>query len=91
MPEAYQEETRRALTISRTDTIKPVLFDKPIEAQAKYGTSLLEKFNEIFVRTTMVKPEQFESTYETMMKDYMASGGQAILDERTEAYREMTE
>ncbi|SFE52280.1 putative aldouronate transport system substrate-binding protein [Paenibacillus catalpae] len=89
MPEAFQEETRKALSVSRSDTIKPVLFDRPIEAQAKYGTALLDKFNEIIVKTTMVKPDQFESTFESVMKDYMANGGQAILDERTKAYEAM--
>lgn len=89
MPQAYQEETRKALSISRSDTIKPVLFDRPIEAQAKYGTALRDKLNEIIVKTTMAKPDQFESTYEEVMKDYMANGGQAILDERTKAYEEM--
>ena len=89
MPEKFQEETRKALTISRSDTIKPVLFDNPIEAQAKYGAALRDKFNEIVVKTTMVKPDQFESTFESIMKDYMAAGGQAILDERTKAYEAM--
>jgi putative aldouronate transport system substrate-binding protein len=89
MPEKYQEETRKALSISRSDTIKPILFDKPIEAQAKYGTALLDKFNEIIVKLAMVKPEQFDSTYDQMIKEYLANGGQAILDERTEAYKAM--
>lgn len=89
MPEAFHEETRRALTVSRSDTIKPVRFDRPIEAQGKYGTGLLDKFHEIIVKTTMAKPDQFESIYETAMKDYMANGGQAILDERKKAYEAM--
>jgi putative aldouronate transport system substrate-binding protein len=89
MPEANQEETRKALSISRSDTIKPVLFDRPIEAQAKYGTALQDKYKEIIVKTAMAKPDQFESTYEAAIKDYMANGGQAILDERTKAYEAM--
>ncbi|MDQ0061230.1 extracellular solute-binding protein [Paenibacillus harenae] len=89
MPEQFREETRKALSVSRSDTIKPVLFDRPIEAQSKYGTSLRDKFHEIIVKTTMVKPDQFDGTFESMMKDYMANGGQAILDERTKAYEAM--
>ncbi|MUT65785.1 extracellular solute-binding protein [Paenibacillus sp. NEAU-GSW1] len=89
MPEAFQEETRKALSISRSDTVKPVLFDRPIEAEAKYGTALLDKFEEIVVKTVMAKPDQFDSVYESVMKDFMANGGQAILDERTKAYAEM--
>lgn len=89
MPEKFQDEVRLALTISRTDTIKPVNFDRPIDAQNKYGSGLLDKFHEIVVKTTMVKPDKFESTYESMMKDYMANGGKAILDERTKVYESM--
>lgn len=88
-PQKQQEQVRTALQISNTDTIPPLNFDRPIEAQTKYGTTLLDKFHEILVKTTMAKPDQFESTYESMIKDYMASGGQAILDERTAAYKEM--
>ncbi|MBB6638081.1 extracellular solute-binding protein [Cohnella thailandensis] len=89
MPEANQEETRKAMTISRTDTIAPIRFDVPVESQAKYGTTLLDKFEELLVKTTMAKPDQFETTYESMLKDYMASGGQAILDERKKLYADM--
>lgn len=88
-PQAQQDQVRTALKISNSDTIPPILTPRPIEAQTKYGTTLLDKFHEMLVKTTMAKPEQFESTYESMMKDYMASGGQAIKDERTEVYQEM--
>lgn len=89
MPKQFHEQVGVAQQIANADTIDPVLMDRPIEAQTKYATTLLDKFNEIIVKTTMSKPDQFESIYETMMKDYMSSGGQAILDERTEVYKEM--
>ncbi|QSF46305.1 extracellular solute-binding protein [Paenibacillus tianjinensis] len=89
-PEKYQADMKKSVEISNTDNIQPVKFDHPIEAEAKYGTALADKFQEIIVKMTMVKPEQFDSTYDSMIKDYMASGGQAILDERTEAYKEMS-
>ncbi|MNO24500.1 Lipoprotein LipO precursor [compost metagenome] len=88
-PEKYQADMRKSVEISNTDNIQPVRFDHPIEAEAKYGTALADKFQEIIVKMTMIKPDQFDSTYDSMMKDYMASGGQAILDERTAAYKEM--
>ncbi|MNE79120.1 hypothetical protein D3C80_1755820 [compost metagenome] len=89
-PEKYQADMKKSVEISNTDNIQPVKFDHPIEAEAKYGTALADKFQEIIVKMTMVKPEQFDSTYDSMIKDYLASGGQAILDERTEAYKEMS-
>ncbi|MHA7964657.1 extracellular solute-binding protein [Paenibacillus sp. CAU 1782] len=89
MPSKFFAEVEAAQQIAHTDGIEPLLMSKPIEAQTKYATTLKDKFNEIIVKTTMAKPDQFESIYESMMKDYMASGGQAILDERTEVYKEM--
>ena len=88
-PPEYQDIVAKAQQIANTDVIEPVVMKRPIAAQTKYGTTLQEKFNEMLVKTTMVKPDQFDSVYETMMKDYMASGGQAILDERTAVYKEM--
>ncbi|MGO4543687.1 extracellular solute-binding protein [Paenibacillus sp. 2TAB23] len=89
MPKQFQEQLAIAQEIAYADTIPLVMLDRPIEAQTKYATTLLDKFNEIIVKTTMAKPDQFESTYTTMLKDYMANGGQAILDERIAAYNEM--
>lgn len=89
MPKKFQDQVAAAQKVANSDVIPPVLMDRPIEAQTKYATTLLDKFNEMIVKTTMVKPDQFESTYESMLKDYMASGGQAILDERTAVYKEM--
>ncbi|WP_145409481.1 extracellular solute-binding protein [Paenibacillus xylanexedens] len=85
----YRDDMRKSVAISNTDTIQPVRFPKPIEAEAKYGNGLRDKFQEFIVKTTIAKPADFEATYDNMMKDYMASGGQAILDERTAAYNEM--
>ncbi|WP_438446955.1 extracellular solute-binding protein [Gorillibacterium sp. sgz5001074] len=89
-PKKYQADMKKSVVISNTDTIKPVRFDRPIAAEAKYGTALTDKYQEMIVKLSMVKPEQFDSTFDTMMKDYMASGGQAIQEERTAAYKEMT-
>ncbi|MDM5278062.1 extracellular solute-binding protein [Paenibacillus silvae] len=85
----YRDDMRKSVAISNTDTIQPVRFSKPIEAEARYGNGLQDKFMEFIVKTTISKPSDFESVYDSMMKDYMASGGQAILDERTEAYKAM--
>ncbi|WCM63111.1 extracellular solute-binding protein [Paenibacillus polymyxa] len=90
MPAQFQEDVRKAMDISNTDTISPVKFDHPIKAESKYSNSLLDKFDEMVVKSVMVPPAQFDATFEAALKDYMVSGGQAILDERTEAYKAMT-
>ncbi|MFD2329514.1 extracellular solute-binding protein [Cohnella sp. GCM10020058] len=87
-PPAYQENLRKALDISVTDTFAPLLIDRPIEAESKYGTALQDKYEEFIVKAATAKPANFESAYESALKDYMQSGGQAILDERTKLYQE---
>jgi putative aldouronate transport system substrate-binding protein len=89
MPSKFFAEIDAAQKIANTDGIPPLLLPRPVDAQTKYATTLQDKFKEIIVKTTMAKPDQFDSIYETMMKDYMSSGGQAIVDERTEVYKEM--
>ncbi|WP_411346885.1 extracellular solute-binding protein [Paenibacillus sp. WLX1005] len=88
MPEKYQKDMAKSVEISNTDTFPPVNFSVPIEAEAKYGSALQDKFDQLIVKTTMVSPDQFDATYESLLKDYMSSGGQAILDERTKVYQE---
>jgi putative aldouronate transport system substrate-binding protein len=88
-PSKFQADVRKALDISVTDTFKPLSFGHPIEAESKYGTALKDKYDQIIVKSAMAKPADFEKTYESALKDYMQSGGQAILDERTKAYQEM--
>lgn len=89
-PPAFHADMRKSVEISNTDLIQPVRFGHPIAAEAKYGNALSDKFEEMVVKLTMVKSDQFDGTFDAMLKDYMASGGQAILDERTEAYKEMS-
>lgn len=84
----YQEIVAKALEISNTNPIQQVYTSRPIEAESKYGTTLAEKVKQLMVKSIMVSPGEFDATYESMMKDYMSSGGQAILDERKAAYSE---
>ncbi|WP_019908571.1 extracellular solute-binding protein [Paenibacillus sp. HW567] len=84
----YQDIIAKSLAISNTDAIEPVFTKRPIEAESKYGTTLSEKAKQLIVKSTMVSPDQFDATYESMLKDYMSNGGQAILDERKAAYAE---
>ncbi len=88
VPEEYQADMRKSVEISNTDTIAPVKFNKPIEAEAKYGSALQDKYSQLIVKSTMAPTAQFDATYEALLKDYMSSGGQAILDERTKVFQE---
>jgi len=88
-PKQFHDLMRKSVEISNTDKIDQIVMSRPIEAEAKYGNALTDKYNELIVKTAMVSPDKFDATYDSIMKEYMAGGGQAILDERKEVYESM--
>lgn len=89
MPQEFHDLMRTSVAISNTDKVEPIVMSRPIEAESKYGTVLAEKFDEMIVMSAMVAPDKFDATFDNLLKEYMAAGGQAILDERTKLYAEM--
>ncbi len=55
-----------------------------IEAEEGIGTSLTEKRDAFLCKAVVADPADFDKIYDDGMKDYLASGGQDIIDERTE-------
>ena len=49
-PQNNQEMLKQSIDIANTDTVGPIIFDKPIEAEMKYGTALKDKLNVIIVK-----------------------------------------
>ncbi|MBW4085092.1 extracellular solute-binding protein [Paenibacillus sp. S150] len=88
-PERNQEMLKQSIAIANTDTVGPIVFGKPIEAESQYGTTLNDKLAVIIVKTAMVKPEQFESVYEQEMKDYMSLGGAKLQEELEQGLKEL--
>ncbi|ASA24821.1 extracellular solute-binding protein [Paenibacillus donghaensis] len=88
-PERNQEMLKQSIAIANTDTVGPLVFGKPIEAEAQYGNTLNDKLGVIIVKTAMVKPEQFEATYEQEMKDFMSLGGDKLQQELEQALKEL--
>ncbi|GAK39245.1 extracellular solute-binding protein [Paenibacillus urinalis] len=88
-PEHNQELLRQSIDIANTDTVGPIIFDKPIEAESKYGTALKDKLNVIIVKTAMAKPEEFEKVFEQEMNDYMSIGGAELKKELEQALQEL--
>ncbi|GGN96303.1 extracellular solute-binding protein [Saccharibacillus kuerlensis] len=87
-PKQNQELMRQSIAVANTDTIGPIVFDRPIEAEAKYGTALNDKLKVIIVQSTMAKPDQFEAVYEREMKDFMNIGGAELQKELEQALQE---
>ena len=55
-----------------------------IEAEEGIGTSLSEKRDAFLCKVIVASPEEFDAIYDAGMEDYLASGGQDIIDERAE-------
>lgn len=88
-PERHKEILDQSYAIANTDTVGPIVFNKPIEGESKYGTTLNDKLDVIIVKTAMAKPEQFEAVYEQEMKDYMSLGGAQLQEELEAALQEL--
>ena len=58
----------------------------PIKAEEGQGTALKEKRDKMLDQAVVAKPDQFDSVFDSGLKDYLQSGGQAIIDERKAAY-----
>ena len=60
-----------------------------IEAENDVGTSLTSKRDALLTKAVTAAPEAFDAEFDAGMADYLASGGQAIIDERIEKLAEV--
>jgi len=77
----------RADEIAKTDTreIGNVQVGA-IASETGVGEALSSKRDQVYDTAVSAAADAFESTWESGMADYLASGGQAIIDERTTAW-----
>ena len=57
-----------------------------IKAEDGQGQALKEKRDNFLNKAVVASVDKFDSVYDSGMKDYLGSGGQAIIDERTAAW-----
>ena len=57
-----------------------------IEAEEGQGPALSEKKDVVFDNAVIAATDEFDSVWDAGMEDYLSSGGQAIIDERTEKF-----
>ncbi|MFX3636707.1 MAG: hypothetical protein ACE3L7_13995 [Candidatus Pristimantibacillus sp.] len=57
-----------------------------IKAEDGQGQALKEKRDTILNKAVVAPVDKFDAVYDAGMKDYLGSGGQAIIDERTAAW-----
>lgn len=62
-----------------------------IQAETGMGPALSEKRNTVLTQSVVAAQNKFDSVFDSGMNDYLASGGQAIIDERKAAYEKTFE
>jgi ABC-type sugar transport system, periplasmic component len=85
----YSELAKQTIVNALKDGYTLPRFDRPIEAEIKYGTTLKSKVVEIVVKSILAKPDKFSDTFDAGVQEYLKLGGQAIIDERRAAYLDM--
>ena len=55
-------------------------------AEGDYGSALSEKIGELRVKSITCTTDEFDTTYDTLLEEYLGMGGQAVIDESTAAY-----
>ena len=55
-----------------------------IESETEVGSSLTSKRDELFTKAVTASVEEFDAVYDDYMTQYMANGGNDIIDERIE-------
>lgn len=63
-----------------------VHFDRVLPANSQYNTALVAFHKEMLTRCTMAKPEECAALWESLVKEYMDMGGQAVQDEKQAAW-----
>ncbi len=86
---AYKDLAKQTMLNGLKDGFTNPRFERPIDAELKYNKTLNDKLQEILVKSILAKPEEFSKTFDTMSQEYLKLGGQAVIDERRAAYKEM--
>lgn len=71
---------------SMVSTYEPYDFGCTIVAEGDYGSALSEKIGELRVKSITCTTDEFDTTYDILLEEYLGMGGQAVIDESTAAY-----
>ena len=86
----HREMAKTSRIYADKDAVQqPIQFDKPLDSEAKHSVIMLEKYEELLVKSTMAKPAEFDKVYDAALKDFMDTAGNEVIAERTAAYAAM--
>lgn len=83
----YEERVARSYEYSLTDSYPPVGYSVTIQAEADYGQMVLAKRAEFLTKVLTCSPDDFDAVYDACVQDTLSVGGDKIVAERLEAYR----
>ena len=86
VPEACRDLLTAAFKAARVNTYVPYAFQVQIVSEGEYSASLGEKLGELRVKSITCAEDAFDSTWETVVGEYLSMGGQEVIDEKTAAY-----
>lgn len=86
----FESEVKEAAKIALNDTYNAFAFTIPNSAYAKYSQTLSDKGSQMSAKLITCKESEFSSLYDSQLKEYMAAGGQAVIDENIKNYKTQT-
>lgn len=76
-----------AIKVAMNDGVAPINVNVgAILAEADIGDTLTSKRDQVYDQAVVCSVDAFDSTWDSFFSDYLASGGQAIIDERSEKW-----
>ncbi|RTE10283.1 extracellular solute-binding protein [Paenibacillus whitsoniae] len=85
----YKELAKQTIINALNDGYTNPRFDRPIDAEIKNAKTLSDKAQEAVVKSVLAKPEEFSKTFDAITAEYLKIGGQAMIDEKRAAYKDM--
>lgn len=77
----------KALNIAKNEPrVTPTVHVGVIKSEEGMGPVLSDKRDAFLIQSIVAVPDQFDKIFDSGLKDYLSSGGQAIADERKSAY-----
>lgn len=83
----YEELVAEALEMANTDTYQPISFTVTIPSESDYGLTVKSKLSELMAKSITCSPEEFDIVYDSVVAELLSAGGEKIVAERLEAYR----
>ncbi|MGE5631803.1 MAG: extracellular solute-binding protein [Caulobacteraceae bacterium] len=84
----YEDLYESAVKFATTDAYVMPTLPVPVDADAKYGKTLLEKEKEIYAKAITAKPADFDKVWDSQLQEYLKMGGQEVIDQRRAAWKE---